>query len=192
MAIFTIGRVRKYNIGTIKWLWRHIFSISRHRTNFWKSFSLISEFKIILGTVNSNNIQTIDQKYNYKESNSIWKSRIISFPHSQGEIPASGSMHPSRWPPLARKQNRTGVTRLFTCTKRGGHLNWLMGLPALLGGNLGCGIIWFTLILYSLWGMSYVEYIMALRPYSILDILLSSIIIITQDSSQALNTHKYL
>ena len=40
--------------------------------------------------------------------------------------------------------------------------------------------------------MSYVEYIMALRPYSILDILLSSIIIITQDSSQALNTHKCL
>ena len=33
---------------------------------------------------------------------------------------------------------------------------------------------------------------MALRSYSILDILLSSIIIITQDSSQALNTYKCL
>ena len=73
-----------------------------------------------------------------------------------------------------------------------GHLNWRMGLPALLGGNLGCWIIWFPLILHSVRGMPWVEYIMALRSYSILDILLSSIIIITQDSSQALNTYKCL
>ena len=33
---------------------------------------------------------------------------------------------------------------------------------------------------------------MALTSYSILDILLSSIIIITQDSSQALNTYECL
>ena len=32
---------------------------------------------------------------------------------AQCEIPASRSMHPSRWlPPFTRKQNRTGVTRL--------------------------------------------------------------------------------
>ena len=43
-------------------------------------------------------------------------------------------------PPLARKQNQTGVTRLSTCTKRGGI--WTdMGLSALLGGNLDCWII---------------------------------------------------
>ena len=40
--------------------------------------------------------------------------------------------------------------------------------------------------------MSLVEYIMALRSYSILDILLSSIITNTQDSLQALNTYKCL
>ena len=34
------------------------------------------------------------------------------------------------------------------------------------------------------------EYIMALRSYSVLDILLPSIIIIIQDYSQALNTYK--
>ena len=49
---------------------------------------------------------------------------------AQGEIPASGSIHPSCCSPAhpppphphhpARKQNRTGVTRLSTCTKRGG------------------------------------------------------------------------
>ena len=46
---------------------------------------------------------------------------------AQGEIPASGSMHPSLWlppppppPPREKKQNRTGVTRLSTCNKRGG------------------------------------------------------------------------
>ena len=39
--------------------------------------------------------------------------------------------------------------------------------------------------------MSSIEY-MALRSYSILDILLSSIIIITQDSSKAQNTNKCL
>ena len=43
--------------------------------------------------------------------------------------------------PLARKQIRTGVTRLSTCIKRGGHLNRHMGLPALLGDNLGCWIV---------------------------------------------------
>ena len=34
----------------------------------------------------------------------------------QGEIPASGSMHPSRWlSPLTRKQNRTGVLVISWC-----------------------------------------------------------------------------
>ena len=46
--------------------------------------------------------------------------------------------------------------------------------------------------MHSLWGVSKAEYIMALRSYSILDISLSSIIIIMQDSSQALNTYKCL
>ena len=35
-----------------------------------------------------------------------------------------------------------------------GHLNWRMGLPVLLGGNLGFWIVKCSLILYSLWGVS--------------------------------------
>ena len=46
--------------------------------------------------------------------------------------------------------------------------------------------------MHSVWGMSQAEYIMALRSYSVLDILLPSIIIIMQDYSQALNTYKCL
>ena len=61
---------------------------------------------------------------------------------------------------------------------------------SLLGGNLGCWIIQLPLILHNLWGMPWVDCIMALRSYSILDILLSSIIIIAQNSSQALNKYK--
>ena len=40
---------------------------------------------------------------------------------AQGEIHASGYMHPQRClpTPLARNQNWTGVTRLSTCTNRG-------------------------------------------------------------------------
>ena len=60
----------------------------------------------------------------YFPSKCAWKAcfPILLAP---GEISASGSMHPSRChhpppPPLARKQNRTGVTWLLTCTKRGG------------------------------------------------------------------------
>ena len=55
----------------------------------------------------------------YFPSKCAWKA---CFPIllAQGEIPASGSKHSSGWLPLARKQNRTGVTRLSTCTKGGG------------------------------------------------------------------------
>ena len=43
--------------------------------------------------------------------------------------------------PLARKQNLDrGVTR-FNLIQARGHLNWHLGLPALLGGNLGCWIV---------------------------------------------------
>ena len=39
---------------------------------------------------------------------------------TQGEIPRQALCTPHAARPLARKQNRTGVTRLSTCTKRGG------------------------------------------------------------------------
>ena len=44
--------------------------------------------------------------------------------------------------PLARKQNRTGVSDpALHLHQARGNLNWRMGLPALLGGNLGCWIV---------------------------------------------------
>ena len=42
-------------------------------------------------------------------------------------------------PPFTRKQNRRGDPALYLIQARG-HLNWRMGLPALLGGNMGCWI----------------------------------------------------
>ena len=42
--------------------------------------------------------------------------------------------------PLTRKQNKTGVDPALHLSQVRGHLNWRMGLPALLGGNLGCWI----------------------------------------------------
>ena len=40
--------------------------------------------------------------------------------------------------PLKRKQNRTGGDPALHLRQVRGHVNWRMGLPALLGGNLGC------------------------------------------------------
>ena len=53
-----------------------------------------------------------------------------------------------------QKQNRTGGDPALHLNQARGHLNWRMGLPALLGGNLGCRIVQFPLILHSLWGLS--------------------------------------
>ena len=59
-----------------------------------------------------------------------------------GEIPASGSMHPSRWlPPSRNTINRTGGDQALHFNKARGHLSWHMGLSALLDGNLGCRIV---------------------------------------------------
>ena len=43
--------------------------------------------------------------------------------------------------PLTRKQNSNREWPGSIWFKRRGHLNWRMGLPALLGGNLGCRIV---------------------------------------------------
>ena len=56
--------------------------------------------------------------------------------------------------PLTRLQNRTGGDPALHLSQVRGHLSWRMGLPALLGGNLGCWIFSFPLILHSLWGVS--------------------------------------
>ena len=42
--------------------------------------------------------------------------------------------------PLTRKQYRTGGDPTLHLSQVRGHFNWRMGLPALLGGNLGCWI----------------------------------------------------
>ena len=73
----------------------------------------------------------------------VWKT---CFPIllAQGEIPASGSL-PTSPPPLTKKtkSNRTGGGggAALHLNQARGHLNWRMGLPALLGGNLGCRIV---------------------------------------------------
>ena len=59
-----------------------------------------------------------------------------------GQIPASGPVYPS-WsgvPPFTRKQYRTRGDPALYLSQGRGHLNWRTGLPALLGGNLGCWI----------------------------------------------------
>ena len=87
-------------------------------------------------------------------SKCVWKA---CFPIllAQGEISAPGSMPPSRWLiPSRKKQNRTGGDPALHLNQARGHLNWRMGLPALLGGNLGCRIVYFPLILHSLWGVA--------------------------------------
>ena len=47
---------------------------------------------------------------------------------------------PSRWLPPSQKKIEPGDPALHLNQARG-HLNWRMGLPALLGGNLGCQIV---------------------------------------------------
>ena len=43
--------------------------------------------------------------------------------------------------PLTRKTNSTRGDPALYLNQARGHLNWCMGLPALLGGNLGCWIV---------------------------------------------------
>ena len=60
---------------------------------------------------------------------------------AQGEIPGSGSMHPSCWlPPREKTKSNRGDPAHHLHQARG-HLNWRMSLPALLVGNLGCWIV---------------------------------------------------
>ena len=79
-----------------------------------------------------------------KEKGNIWLNYQINlFPNlsAQGEIPASGSMHPHTGSPLREKtKSNRGDPALHLYQARG-HLNWRMGLPALLGSNLGCWIM---------------------------------------------------
>ena len=55
-------------------------------------------------------------------------------------FPHFGLCTPHAGLPLTRKQNRTGDDPSLHLSQMRGHLNWRMGLPALLGGNLGCWI----------------------------------------------------
>ena len=65
-----------------------------------------------------------------------------------------GLCKPHAGSPLTRKQNLKGDDPALHLNQARGLLNWHMGLPALLGGNLGCRIIQLQLILHSLWGVS--------------------------------------
>ena len=80
------------------------------------------------------------------------------FPHSVStrQIPASGSMHPSRWLPPSRKNKmRTGGDPDLYLVQAREHLNWRMGLPALLGGNLGCWIAYDFHLYCAVYGVCY-------------------------------------
>ena len=60
---------------------------------------------------------------------SVEVSLVGVFPHF-----VSTSRNPSRWlPPSRKKQNRVGGDTVAHLRQVRGHLNWRMGLPALLG-----------------------------------------------------------
>ena len=90
----------------------------------------------------------------------------------------------------------------YSCTmsvKQFWYLNWRPGLPALLGGNLGCWISNHhhphphpTPYIAQFLGYVMGRIHMTLRSYSVLDILLPPIIIIMQECSQTLKTYKRL
>ena len=114
---------------------------------------------------------------------------------AQGEIPVSGSVHPSRWLPPSREiKNRTGGDPALHLSQVRGHLNWHMDLPALLGGNLGCWLFKFPLnspLYCAVYGVCHRQD--TSRPYGrILYNLLPTIIIIIQECSQALEIYKCL
>ena len=60
----------------------------------------------------------------------------------------------SRWVPPCEKTKSNRERPGFPLEPSEGAFDWRMGLPALSGGNLGCWIFQFTLILHSLLGMS--------------------------------------
>ena len=96
-------------------------------------------------------------------------------------------------PPPSRKKTKSnrGDQALHLSQARG-DLNWLMGLPALLGGNLGLPDSLISIYIAQFMGCVIGRIHMALRSYSVLDILLPSIIIIMQDYPQALNIYIYM
>ena len=121
----------------------------------------------------------------YFPSKCAWKAR---FPIllAQGEIPASGSMHPSRWfPPREKTKSNRGDSALHLHQERG-HLTdaWV------------CLHYW-----VEIWAAGYLNFHLYFTVYGVCHKpntlwpygrILFSIIIITQDSSQALNTYECL
>ena len=89
---------------------------------------------------------------------------------------------------LTKKLNRTGGTQLSNWTKRGGI--WTAAWVCLhYCGNLGYRIVLISTYIAQFIGCVIGRIHMALRSFSVLDILLPSIIIIVQDYSHALNTY---
>ena len=62
------------------------------------------------------------------------------FPHSVSFL-RQGLCPPHAGSPTRKKKNRTGGDQAPHLNQARGHLNWHMGLHALLGGNLGCRIV---------------------------------------------------
>ena len=98
----------------------------------------------------------------------------------------------NRRPPLTRKQYRTRGGPVLPLSQARGHLNWRTGLPALLGGGLGWWILLSPPYIAQFLGYVMGRIHMALRSYSVLDILLPPIIIFIQECSQSLKTCKRL
>ena len=120
----------------------------------------------------------------YFPSKCVWK---VCFPIllAKGEIPAQGPCPPSRWLPLTKKIEQEGPSSPLEPSEGAFELThgsaciigWLSGLPDSL----------ISTYIAQFMGRVIGRIHTALRSYSVLDILLPSIIIIVQNYSQALN-----
>ena len=116
---------------------------------------------------------------------------VFSYSVSTWRDPCVRVYVPLTLPPLSREKKIEGVTRISTWAKRGGiwtdawvclHYWVEIWVP---------GYFNFPYIAQS-WDVSQAGYIMALRSYCVLDMLLPPIIIMIKDCSQAFSTCKCL
>ena len=110
------------------------------------------------------------------------------FPHSVSTWGDSCVRVYAGFTPHKKTKSNRGDPALHLNQARG-HLNCRVGVPALLGGNLGYRIVLISTYIAQFIGCVIGRIHMALRSFSVLDILLPSIIIIVQDYSHALNTY---
>ena len=62
---------------------------------------------------------------------------ITNLPNASQQGPVHYVLHKIAW----AEYHRTGGDTALYLIQASGHLNWRIGLPALLGGNLGCWLV---------------------------------------------------